>query len=868
MVVISEIDDPTREKIQSIKDAVGNHSEDDIFAVLKENNMDADETVHKLLFQDPYHEVKRKRVKKKENIAVKVPSEPRKVPDQNTAFKGTSETRKFIEQKQNIPVKRSSDPRREAEHTQAPVRRVIDHSQGVRPRTFSDRNVRRGGYIRNSSRGINREFRVVRDNRVNQSTYQELRTDQSLNFAGGHVNPSVTGKSPRTPNDQTLSRQKSSEGQKSSLTANGPSDLGRRPFKDTTSNSTNRRGGLEENQAKVPTASPSSQPSTTLASSNTVVGLYSSASDPVHVPSNSRSSGGAIRREVGVVGRQSSENSAKQSTAPSSSVPVTIATKNISSNSRPTPPSSTVLKSSEHVPTSVSESVASGASLGKSFISNQHGSKPHQQPMGHQKAPQSNMEWKRKSSQKSAFTGHVPIGTDAVSVLPPTDHSLDLKEDADELQEKLSRVAVSNGEHVFIPQHLRVPEADRTQLTFGSFGVECNSSRGISSGLQGLENQQEVSSGSFGSASVSSEDVNQVDLLNDQVENSGSASPTSVAASEHSSPDKKESQSPRNSESYADIGMVRSDTPSYAPAEPQQHDPSLPSYAAYDPQTGYDIPFYRPLTDESVRIQSVPSPGEALSSHVANSIPASSVSMMQQQTIPQMYPQVHVSHFPNFMPYRQFLSPVYMPPMGLPGYSGNPGYPHPSNGSSYLLMPGGSSQLAAGGLKYGASQYKPMPAGTPTGFSSYPNPTGYTLNPQGTVGAATGLDDSTRMKFKDGNLYIPNPQGEASEIWIQTPREIPGMPSASYYNIPGQAPHPAYLQSHASFNGAATVAQTHMQFPGLYHPSQQAAIANPHHMVPNMGSNVGVGVAGAAPGAQIGAYQQPQLGHLNWNTNF
>ena len=121
-------------------------------------------------------------------------------------------------------------------------------------------------------------------------------------------------------------------------------------------------------------------------------------------------------------------------------------------------------------------------------------------------------------------------------------------------------------------------------------------------------------------------------------------------------------------------------------------------------------------------------------------------------------------------------------------------------------------------------------------------------------------------------LYIES-QAETSEIWIQNPRELPGMQSASYYNLPGQTPHATYLPSHTghgSFNAAAAaVAQSsHMQFPAMYHsPPQQAAMANPHHLGPgNVG--VGVGVAAASPGTQVGAYQQPQLGHLNWTTNF
>lgn len=91
--------------------------------------------------------------------------------------------------------------------------------------------------------------------------------------------------------------------------------------------------------------------------------------------------------------------------------------------------------------------------------------------------------------------------------------------------------------------------------------------------------------------------------------------------------------------------------------------------------------------------------------------------------------------------------------------------------------------------------------------------------------------------------------------------------------MPGQTPHGAYMASHtghASFNAAAAAQSSHMQFPGMYHtpPQPGAMAASPHHLGPAIGNNVGVGVAAAAPGAQVGAYQQPQLGHLNWTTNF
>lgn len=62
-----------------------------------------------------------------------------------------------------------------------------------------------------------------------------------------------------------------------------------------------------------------------------------------------------------------------------------------------------------------------------------------------------------------------------------------------------------------------------------------------------------------------------VELLDDQVRNSGSDSPASGVAAEHQLSDKKESLSPQNLDNYADIGLVRENSPSYAPSESQQH---------------------------------------------------------------------------------------------------------------------------------------------------------------------------------------------------------------------------------------------------------------------------------------------------------
>ncbi|KAJ0007147.1 hypothetical protein Pint_29056 [Pistacia integerrima] len=866
-----------RKTIQTIKEIVGNHSDADIYVALKDSNMDPNETAQKLLNQDPFHEVKRRRDKKKEP--------------------------------QIVGYKVSTDPRKNSENF-APMTKV---------RTFSERNGRRGGYTRNAlpgnfialllmdrlllDAGINREFRVVRDNRVNRNTNKDVKSPppQCSTSTDEKVTPNAAEKGYSCFNFCFLwfsllnlpcnyfcsgptgipSSQKPSGGRSLSQASNGPTDLQHRPARESNVSGIDRREASDAKKTTVPgtvsrvqgvKANNSQEQTATLASSNSV-GVYFSSTDPVHVPSpDSRAAAavGAIKREVGVVGggRQSTENAAKDFSAPSSSFSNSLLGRDSSSESfQPFP---AITKADQ-----LNQNVASGSGMSSIPVSRALFTKSlywkvapascwSSKSLLHQGASQHNKEWKPKSSQKSSVIGPGVIGTPTKSTSAPAENSKGLESDAAKLQDKLSQVNIYENQNVIIAQHIRVPETDRCRLTFGSFGVDFDSSRSFGSGFQAVVAAEEFNSESAASFSVaasksSGDEVsgnNTVDILDDQVRNSGSDSPASVEASEHQLPDDiKETSSPQNLDNYDDIGLVRENNQSYALSEsPQQQDPSeLANFSAYDPQTGYDMPYFRPSMDETVRGQGLPSPQESLASHTANSIPASTIAMVQQQQPPQMtqmYPQVHVSHFTNLMPYRQFISPLYVPQMAVPGYSSNPAYPHPTNGSSYLLMPGGSSHLSANGLKYGIQQFKPVPAGSPTGFGSFTSPTGYAMNGPNVVGSGAGLEDSSRMKYKDGNLYVPNPQAETSEVWIQNPRDLPGLQSAPYYNMPAQTPHAAYMPSHAghaSFN-AAVPQSSHMQFPGMYHPTPQpAAMANPHHLGPAMSGNVGVGVAPAAP---------------------
>ncbi|XVF74344.1 hypothetical protein PTKIN_Ptkin13bG0102900 [Pterospermum kingtungense] len=888
-----DIPEEVKKTIQYIKEIVGNHSDNDIYDALKEANMDPNETAQKLLHQDTFHVVRRKGDRKKEGTVYQGPVDLRKRSENggrgmkfHTYPERGSENGGREMKFPTYPERGFENGGREMKFHTYPERDSENGGRGMKFHTYPERGLRRGAYTRKALPGVSREFRVVRDNRVNQNANKDIKPPLSQCSTSGNeqVLMNVAEKhSTGTPSNQ---RPRSS-----SQASNAPSSSQLRHVRDVNSTGIDRKEISEETQAFIPNALSRSQTvkpnnsqahSVTQSSSGSVVGVYSSSTDPVHVPSpDSRSSGavGAIKREVGVVGfrRQPFDNAVKDSAGTSGSLSNSLVGRDTSSEAfRPFP---AISRADQLSHASAAESVMPGISGSRSFASNQYGSRQHQQVLGHQKANQHNKEWKPKSSQKSNVSNPGVIGTPKKPASRPADDTKDLDSEKAKLQDKFSQVTINENENVIIAQNIRVAENDRLRLTFGSFGVEFDSSRNLSPGFQAT-GKQDSNEESAASLPVSAPDTSSdaggggkpIDILDDQPINSESDSPSSGTASEHQLHDKKDSSSPQNLDSFADIGMVRDNSPSYTPSESQQQPdpPELPIFSAYDPQSGYDFQYLRPPTDETARGQGLPSPQEALSMLAVN-IPASTISMVQQQQQPpvaQMYPQVHVSHFPNLMPYRQFVSPIYVPQMAMPGYSSNPAYPHPSNGSSYVLMPGGSSHLNANGLKYGIQQFKPVPASGP-GFGNFTSPSGYAINAPSVVGNATGLEDSSRIKYKDGNIYVQNQQADASDLWIQNPRELPGLQSAPYYNMP-QTPH-GYMPSHtghASFNAAAAQS-SHMQFSGLYHPPPQpAAMANPHHLGP---ANVGVGVAppaAAAAGAQVGAYQQPQLGHLNWTPNF
>ena len=156
-----------------------------------------------------------------------------------------------------------------------------------------------------------------------------------------------------------------------------------------------------------------------------------------------------------------------------------------------------------------------------------------------------------------------------------------------------------------------VPETDRRRLTFSTVGIATEFDSLMLQpqfqliGATEKSNGESTTSLTAPASELSTDNVSgskQVNLSNDHVRSSESESPASGVASEQQLPDNKESSSSQNLDNYANVGFIRDTSSSYAPAQSQQQDShDMPGFSAYDPPTGYDIPYFRPNMDETVR---------------------------------------------------------------------------------------------------------------------------------------------------------------------------------------------------------------------------------------------------------------------------
>ncbi|KAG7624425.1 putative GBF-interacting protein [Arabidopsis thaliana] len=828
----------TRKMIQNIKETTaGNYSEDEIIAMLHECNMDPDETAQRLLLQDPFHEVKKKRDKRKENINNKDSAE--------SQWRSGGGGRGSRGGRMNFSSRHASNDVAGAKNS---FKKENGPKQVIDPST---------------------------------STSQEIKT-KDIALVSSH----------------SAVMDKSTVGPKS-----GSSDVRQ------SSNLPAGSGQLKAGRSSVPSNNIDGAPSSVELSKNRVavgsrvVHTEQKAVDSLPLPRPSSS-------EV----RFTSSNPKSEQTAPEQHIGES------KSHTRSRGVGKTAVNDTYGSRPASSHSNSTGSRPSSNYSNRSH------QTVGPQRGAGSIKEWKPKPVVNHNTTRGSGASSTGETLAVPTEASDKSVEDAtpsaeatSRLQRQLEDLQIQR-QHVIIPNHILVPEAERTKLSFGSFDADFSITSSTVAFPQSEKrsaplshNSQEVEE-SFAEEEFRHPTVHSIEKEEDG--NVYSESPSQVpdnmagegntatnTAPEYDVTKQEnmlESESNQNSFDQVPsniIGIVPpapgNQHPQFETSDPQARDAlRLPSFMGQQPfdTASYYAQFYRSGPDSDGRVSPFVSPGVASKFNGITVLPPHSSQTMQeggnnlvlstasppplvtqaaglmqssipvtQQPVPVFRPPgLHMSHYPpNYVPYGYF-SPFYLPPPTMHQYLSNGAYAQQPQASGVYPPPPGT---ATGG-KYTLPHYKP---GTNTGNMTHVGitggygptygsfPAGYNPTSAASAGNSTSNEDLNSLQLKENNGYsTTGQQSEALPVWITGPgRDVP----SSFYGLQHHGQHVTYAPAQAG----------HVAFPGMYHPGQAVTATGVHHPLLQQSQ----GVAGAemvAPAPNV--FQQPQQTQMNWPSNY
>ncbi|XP_020597522.1 GBF-interacting protein 1-like isoform X3 [Phalaenopsis equestris] len=891
MSAVSRVSIPhgVKNMIQNIKEIAGNHGDEEIYSMLKECSMDPNETAQKLLFQDTFHEVRRKREKRKESI--------REATDNNWR----------------------------------------PGSQGRIGRTV------RGNYNSHYAfhdSGAGRNTSAVKENGIAQVRDKYI--------TSSHSTPNTIFKAAIPETRSTTYKARSAGNLPNGLSKtkynlpNGLSNAGRLSADDS-----GYRGGLsvKETAVESKTSGISFQKKISAQSTNQVSSSLTSASSagvnaPKSGPVLAPSFGLSIPVSAGPVKQKANTDSVISRDVGGSELLFVderdaLEKKHSFGNSRIHGNSLDVEKTLLH---DSSQSAPSNAVVGSSSSrpSSNYGNRSQ-----HASAPMKAgpvMEWKPKSTNVNSISssevrccsGVDPSkGKAREAISCSLNVSESMVSDISKKVPNLEDLRISDTQHVIIPDHLQVPESERTGLSFGSFGLNFGLDMGLKiepekiecleepSELSGKleENVEQFPSCSRDESPLTEENTYSDDQQPEMPENHSASAIESlssispVADYDQSTPEvslaKEASQHSiiHTAPVYSNFGLVAqkigSPFPAFEATEIHARDTArLPGFIQvpqpFDPSTNYYTSFYRPAADGDGRfspfllsggapkfngnIAILPPQASQSTQEIGNSMILSSTGptpivaqttgvlqnsvAVSQQPVP-VFRQpagVHISHYPpNYNLYNQYFSPFYIPPAAaIHHYLGNAPIftQQPSTGNLYPLP---TATAGTTPVKYPISQYKAATNSVPAGQGAY----GMTLagyNSSVSSGNSTSSDDLSSSQFKENYVYIPGQQSEGSAVWISPPgRDISTLQPSSFYNIPSHGQPVAFAPTQAGHAAAAA------SFTGLYHPTQSLSAGSVHPLLQQSQA-----ISGASEIAiPTGVYQQPQRpSQINWVNNF
>ncbi|KAF9587867.1 hypothetical protein IFM89_006121 [Coptis chinensis] len=206
------------------------------------------------------------------------------------------------------------------------------------------------------------------------------------------------------------------------------------------------------------------------------------------------------------------------------------------------------------------------------------------------------------------------------------------------------------------------------------------------------------------------------------------------------------------------------------------------------------------------------------------------------------------------LPQHLAVHPYSQPTLPLGPFANMIGYPFLPQ--SYAYMPSAYQQAYGGsstyhqspaavhnnGMKYTLPQYKsnaPVSSLPPSasvasgygGFGSSANiPGSFPLNPSTTPASTTvGYDDLMSSQYKENNHFLPLQQNDNSTVWVQGPgsRTMAALPASTYYSFQGQG------QQHSGYRQQGQQPSQHygnLGYQNFYH--SQAGVSQEHQQPP------------------------------------
>ncbi|KAK4386312.1 GBF-interacting protein 1 [Sesamum angolense] len=758
-----------KKTIEDIKEITGhNHSEDEIYAMLKECSMDPNETTQKLLLLGTFHEVKKKRDRRKETM---------------TGFKLLSV---HVQNLNKEPAESRWKPGSQAQGNRA--------GRG----NYSSRNVSQdAGGGRSSYTVKERATSQILEKVVSKSPLvnaQELKKNEASSIARWDSPISDVSKGP-----SGITSQSTNSICDNHMSASGGVDQ----YNETGITSMHKLEGPLTFSSPIHSSSILDTPGTRDIQKNEKLDSNKPAKSPPPAP-GSVSHFSSLDLVPSVDSALPSAMGAISGEAGNQQIAIELIADNLAERKSASAMQEKMPNDFQGVgntQNSVSMGTAS-STFGVSSVSRPSSNYNNpSQVVGPQKVVPSK-EWKPKSTNPSIGQSGSAAASSEVSTISvgtyPEPHPDPSKEATPELQRKLEELHISDSQHVSIPNQIHVPEVGKLGFCFGSFdasfGVDMAHNGGLESdkspALYGssepidepvkelklrclsLPSPSSVFSG-FCLKDLSFAAKNQTVLVameNSEAKYPGhtqsvSQGPEIFLSSEFEVPssinpdygESKQEVAPKihqhpvvHSSSNYNIGFMQpilsGQLPPFESSESQTRDvPQLPSFAvqqSFDP-TSYYAQFYLSGMDSDGRTLPLQSAGAEnkyngnaalvsaqtsqevqvgapLIQSMVSSAPlvTQAAGIMQssiaatQQPLPVLHQPtgVHLPHYPPFIAYGPYFSPFYVPPPAIHQFLSNgASSQQPQGGSLYPTPPGTIA-------KYSVSQYK---QGSSSGSSSH-----------------------------------------------------------------------------------------------------------------------------------------------------